>query len=386
MDADKMKKYGKYGGIAFVVISIIVVVIVVPVVMMKKKRERGEKCDPVKDFWGCAYENFFGHPSSFGPHADSVETVNMVVTSTEVSTDVYPNPDSGCDPNASNYVECLKAYSDYVWEHPSGNAGGNPTGSSTAGSSASPIVAPGIPPPLPDSLGGPNGPAAGPTASLNPVKAPVVPAGTQAAVVAAGKEPAPATAPAAVPVTVAAPVKPVTPATVWKECDGTPYKARPLPSQFGMTAAGDLSPEEFKKMREQLKCAIDAGKCKGAKGEAEGMKVGAVHYDGKALVWLAKDGKIQVVAPQTLREPVSKWKRSYVDFATLKCIKNVDKYLGELKKEGVLASYELSPEMTVTTGSITTKFRYAFAASAKKGVSPKDLPLACYCFKTDAGK
>eukprot|EP00899_Mesostigma_viride_P002993 jgi/Mesvir1/12695/Mv01693-RA.1 len=180
---------------------------------------------------------------------------------------------------------------------------------------------------------------------LAPVQAPVVASGTQAAEAAAPK---PTTATV---LPVPKPAKPLPPVVPWKECDGTPYSSTPVLSSFAMTAGEDVTLDEFKQR--------------------------------KATVAHGSDGSITVLAPKTLKEPVKVWTKHTANFGSLKCIDDARRYLEELKKQGTISSFEISPEMTTTSGVITVKFRYAFVTTSK---AVKDEQLKCYIFKTSSAK
>eukprot|EP00899_Mesostigma_viride_P010903 jgi/Mesvir1/19814/Mv13104-RA.1 len=259
-------------------------------------------------------------------------------------------------------------------EEESGAAGEDATTATTVPSSSPAAEAPSsatVTPP----------PVVTPTASLAPVTPPVTPAGTLAAEVAAKPDtPAPAVAPV---IAVTAPPNPLSPVVHWKECDGTPYNMIPEISIFAMNGAETHSPEKFTWTKKQLQCAMVKGDCE--QGYAANLTVGALHYDKKALVWHVpgwNDGKVHVVIPVTLKEPIKEWKRYVIDFNAIKCIDDARKYLEYLKKEGKISSFEISPEMTTTAGVVKAKFCYAFVTNAKTAI--KDDPLKCYIFKTSA--
>eukprot|EP00899_Mesostigma_viride_P022088 jgi/Mesvir1/3063/Mv16469-RA.1 len=212
---------------------------------------------------------------------------------------------------------------------------------------------------------------------LAPVQAPVVASGTQAAEAAAPK---PTTATV---LPVPKPAKPLPPVVPWKECDGTPYSSTPVLSSFAMTAGEDVTLDEFKQRKVQLQCAMAVVDKKCDRGKYAGMLVGGIHYDGKATVAHGSDGSITVLAPKTLKEPVKVWTKHTANFGSLKCIDDARRYLEELKKQGTISSFEISPEMTTTSGVITVKFRYAFVTTSK---AVKDEQLKCYIFKTSSAK
>eukprot|EP00899_Mesostigma_viride_P001267 jgi/Mesvir1/11140/Mv04582-RA.1 len=223
----------------------------------------------------------------------------------------------------------------------------------------------------------PFGAGGDPPPPLAPVQAPVVASGTQAAEAAAPK---PTTATV---LPVPKPAKPLPPVVPWKECDGTPYSSTPVLSSFAMTAGEDVTLDEFKQRKLQLQCAMAVVDDKCDRGKYAGMLVGGIHYDGKATVAHGSDGSITVLAPKTLKEPVKVWTKHTANFGSLKCIDDARRYLEELKKQGTISSFEISPEMKTTSGVITVKFRYAFVTTSK---AVKDEQLKCYIFKTSSAK